>query len=522
MVRRASAAVSGMVFAVLQVGCGNDPATEGSPMTGAGTAGTTAGSAAVSGGAGTPAAGAGTTAGAAGRQGTSGTNAAAGRGGIAGMSASAGTASSTAGAGTNTAGSSGTTAGTGSSTAGTGAPPRPGGPRTAAGYMNLTPPLGAPLDGKGAPLDPPAPDGWVWYPIEGAVCRDGSPTGFYVRTGEVEKLLIFLEGGGACSNLGFCGFNPENVNKSLAGDGQLVLNTALGAIDGRQQPGVYTSPDHVGPPAGAFDHGNAMNPFKGWSQVYIPYCTGDVHLGTKRNASVPGLQNQQFVGHLNMKLFIGRIVPTFRDKVDQVILTGSSAGGFGALGNYSMVQDAFGDIPVDAISDSGAPFDDKFMPLCMQKRWRDSWGLNDAFPPDCEECRQADGGGILKVADFLIKKHPTAHLGLMSSMEDEVIRLFFSVGLNDCGNYDAADPVEITVAQVLDPTVYMAPEPYTMGLQDLRAKYKDTNRFATYYMPGNFHQHIFRPSFYEPGAGGTTLAQWTADFIAGKVTTVGP
>jgi len=41
-------------------------------------------------------------------------------------------------------------------------------------------------------------------------------------------------------------------------------------------------------------------------------------------------------------------------------------------------------------------------------------------------------------------------------------------------------------------------------------------------MPGNSHQHLFRPAFFDPGLGGQSLARWTPDFIAGKVTPVGP
>ena len=61
-------------------------------------------------------------------------------------------------------------------------------------------------------LTPPAPTGWSWYPVEGTVCRDGSPNGLFVRFTTSDKLLIYLEGGGACSNLGFCNFNPQSVN----------------------------------------------------------------------------------------------------------------------------------------------------------------------------------------------------------------------------------------------------------------------------------------------------------------------
>ena len=84
-----------------------------------------------------------------------------------------------------------------------------------------------------------------------------------------------------------------------------------------------------------------------------------MHFGTRTNATVPGVAApQQFVGYFNMQKFIGHLVPTFRDRVNRVILTGASAGSFGAALNFSMVQDAFGEVRVDALLDSGVPFSD--------------------------------------------------------------------------------------------------------------------------------------------------------------------
>jgi hypothetical protein len=259
--------------------------------------------------------------------------------------------------------------------------------------------------------------------------------------------------------------------------------------------------------------------------VYVPYCTGDVHFGTKRDGMVPNQPGpQQFVGYFNMQKFIGRIVPTFKPQVERVVLTGASAGGFGAALNFSMVQDAFGDTPVSVIDDSGPPFDDRFMPVCMQRRWREAWGLDAALPPDCEACRQADGGGLLELADFLIEKHPLAKIALISSVQDEVIRLFYSVGLVDCANYETADPVAVVLLQ-FDPTVFFPGDQYQSGLTDLRARYRETGRFATYFMGGGnlvFHQHLFRPRFYDPTAGTQSIAQFVSEFLDGTVAHIGP
>jgi hypothetical protein len=382
--------------------------------------------------------------------------------------------------------------------------------------------MGAPLDPDGSTtLNPPPPAGYKWYPIAGTQCRDGSQTGIFVKTTTSSKLVIYLEGGGACSNGPFCGFNPANVNQVLSGDGERVIGSALGATAGRQQPGVYTG----GTLSGIFDSANAANPFKDWNVVYVPYCTGDVHFGTRKNATVPGVTTpQQFVGYLNMQAFISRIVPTFKDKVDRVILTGASAGGFGAALNYSMVQDSFTTAKVDVLDDSGPPFTDQYMPVCLQKRWRESWGFDASLPSDCTACRQADGGGIIKLADFLLAKHPQGKIALVSSHEDEVIRLFYSVGQQNCLNYDTANPVAIVLLQG-DPNYYFTAASYTAGLNQLRSNYLNTGRFGTYFMGGanvSVHQHTFRQRFYEAPVTGKTIASFVTDFVNGTVANVGP
>jgi hypothetical protein len=356
--------------------------------------------------------------------------------------------------------------------------------------------------------------------VEGAVCRDGSPAGLFTRFTGSDKLFIYLEGGGACYNERFCAFNPKNVNEVLSGDGEGVLGSALGVVAGRQQPGVYT-----GGAKGIFDSANAKNPFKDWNGVYIPYCTGDVFFGTRANVTVANLATpQQFVGYRNMEKFVSRIVATFRARVSRVILTGASAGGFAAALNLSMVQDAFDPVPVESIDDSGPPFEDDRLPVCMQKRWREQWGFDAALPPDCDECRQADGGGLVRLADFVLEKHPDMRMALISTLEDEVMRLFYSVGLNDCQNYDTADPVAITVGQIVPGNFFPAPE-YTAGLRALLDRFGDDQRFATYYMAGPKHQHVFRDRLYEAGAAGAStpsLAEFISNFLAGKIENVGP
>jgi hypothetical protein len=152
------------------------------------------------------------------------------------------------------------------------------------------------------------------------------------------------------------------------------------------------------------------------------------------------------------------------------------------------------------------------------------WGFDTSFPSDCTECRQADGAGLANYGTFLLRKHPNASIGVVSSVEDEVIRLFYSSGLQDCGSFTTADPTTITLGQT-DPTVYMPGADYTAGLNAVRMKYVSSGKFATYYLGGSnstVHQHIWRARFFEAASGSMTIAAWTANFLDGKFEQVGP
>jgi hypothetical protein len=107
-------------------------------------------------------------------------------------------------------------------------------------------------------------------------------------------------------------------------------------------------------------------------------------------------------------------------------------------------------------------------------------------------------------------------------MQDEIIRLFFAMGLNNCANFDTADPVAIGIT--LGAGLYPAAD-YTAGLNELRTTYSATGRFATYYLGGaniTFHQHEWRARFTDATAGTVTIAQFTTNFLNGQMSQIGP
>ena len=81
-----------------------------------------------------------------------------------------------------------------------------------------------------------------------------------------------------------------------------------------------------------------------------------------------------------------------------------------------------------ALNDSGPPFSEQYLPACLQKNWSKLWGFDAALPKDCAECSMADGSGPTNIDYYWMHKYPKLTLGVVSTMQDEVIRLFFSQG----------------------------------------------------------------------------------------------
>ncbi|MCA9657995.1 MAG: hypothetical protein KC486_06600, partial [Myxococcales bacterium] len=260
---------------------------------------------------------------------------------------------------------------------------------------------------------------WIWVDFPEARCRDGSSTGIGVRYGLENKLMIFFQGGGACFNTLSCQLNPQNYDEGNFG----------GWKDGGGRSGIL-------------DPENPDNPVGEWSVIYVPYCTGDVHAGDRPDANLSGVPGtQQFVGYRNVDHFLNRVVPTFWE-AEHVLVTGVSAGGFGAALNYDRMTESFLKSEVTLIDDSGPPMADPYLAPCLQQQWRDAWNLDMTLPQDCADCFNADGGGIINLASFLGDKHSDEVMALISSEEDGTIRSFFGFGNNDCSalipNMDAA------------------------------------------------------------------------------------
>jgi hypothetical protein len=334
----------------------------------------------------------------------------------------------------------------------------------------------------GDPLPDSAEGEWEYIEIDGAVCRSGSPAGFAYRRGSSNNLMIFFMGGNACFNGGSCLITPDSVETQTGGN------------------------------SGIFDTANAANPVADWHHVFVPYCTGDVHGGNNPDGgTLAGTTGQLFVGWVNTGLFLARIHPTWAD-VDKVVITGGSAGGFGAAVNFERMVKRWPDAEMILLDDAGPPMADEYMTPCLQQHWRDTWGFNDTFLQGCgSPCLdQADGGGFIHFVPHLAETYPDARMAIISSEEDSVMRQFWGYGNDNCANLDGFFPPEYAGAK------------FAEGLYDLRDNWATGDGWGSYFTPGSQHTFFGGQDYYDRTVNGVVLVDWVSDMIDGTVTDVAP
>lgn len=249
---------------------------------------------------------------------------------------------------------------------------------------------------------PPPRDEWTWMPFDDAYCANGTTTGIGVSPGAPGgRLVIFLMGGGACWDAFTCYTvgTADNLSgygaASFASDANSLLKTSL------------------------FDRTDETNPFRNDSFVFVPYCTGDVHAGSNPNAVWDG-QPTKHVGFQNMTAFLPKIVETFPTP-SRVLLAGASAGGFGALINWWRTQEAFGDVRVDLLDDSGPTLPPPYTSEGLEQAWRAAWNVGASMPPSCTACTE-DLHALVPFYGTVFEGHRAA---LLSNTQDGVIGYFF-------------------------------------------------------------------------------------------------
>ena len=320
-----------------------------------------------------------------------------------------------------------------------------------------------------------------WVDVPGMICRDSSPTGVGVRMANTKKLAIYINGGGACFNAETCAGNPFKFTESDWTD----LQNNFGS------PGIFNPDDD-------------RNPLKDFSLVFIPYCTGDVHSGTLLNGKaidVPG--KQRYVGAINFQKAMDFIEPYFQHEgVDEIVLFGLSAGGYGVYINFLEVIKRFPGVKITVINDSGPLFSDAqaFSP-CLQAGFTLVFGL--PLPKDLLGCCGNPALGLANVYEYSGTKYPDANFGFISSYEDATSRFFLSFGYDNCqgapGNQLPADVFRNALINLTNDVI------------------KPKSTWSTFFINGTSHTMLADDElFYNKEVNGMYLYEWVDKLMKGE------
>ncbi len=196
---------------------------------------------------------------------------------------------------------------------------------------------------------------WVRVEIPGTICSDGSQYRFwYYDSPTSNNMVISFEGGGACWDYATC-------------SGQAGV---LGAAHPNGIPVDYITqfePQYVSPIINGADPGIAgiirpKNPIatNGWDMVYVPYCTGDVHVGNRvvTYTDPTGVNPPIVFRHngYNNTLAILSFLHTRFPSINKLLVTGFSAGGVASSAVYYQARRTLVPAKGYLLNDSGPIF----------------------------------------------------------------------------------------------------------------------------------------------------------------------
>jgi hypothetical protein len=255
----------------------------------------------------------------------------------------------------------------------------------------------------GGVISAPA-DTWTWVDVPGAVCGNGSKTGVGVNLHPgATHLVILLNGGSACTDATSC-WGPNSSSTYMQGFGatQFSMLSPNGLA-------IFTRMASAG------------NPWADADWVFVPFCTGDFHIGTALAMLAPAADGGSpiptyFYGAKNIAADTAALASSLKG-LTHVWLVGVSAGGFGAFLNQQNVTNAFPGIPVDIVDDSG--------PAVQLYGGADvvslvPWGVQ--LPTGCTGCQT-----LPDIYAFDRKTYPNSKFGFLTYQTDSQLPTAFMV-----------------------------------------------------------------------------------------------
>ena len=323
-----------------------------------------------------------------------------------------------------------------------------------------------------APATTTAPADPTWtkvVPGGDCECADGSEFAFWQRRADPTKVVFFLDGGGACFDATTCAFT------GLGTGGEATYDWSIFGEDPASEDGI-------------FNFARADNPFLGYSFIYVPSCTGDMHLGDVTRKYSPQL-TVAHKGFVNGTAALSYLAEHYPDAA-QVVIVGKSVGSAAAPVYGGLAADLLPDAQVTVFgAQSGHIPDD---PDLNAKYLGKLWGAYDKMPDwEVKGLTARDWGAPrfwvqagLHDPEILLARFDYAY-------DREAAKGAESIGLDPSNLLAVIDANEAAIEQA--------------GVV-----------LHSYTAPGNGHGILEWPRFYEIEVNGEKLVDWLSSLIEGK------
>jgi hypothetical protein len=314
-------------------------------------------------------------------------------------------------------------------------------------------------------------DGWTKHMFapdhegDGPMCIAGTPYSVFTKAGDPDKLLIFMQGGGACwQNFYFCNILSED-----------------------QEPPA--PPVGIWSETSDFNTGDLENPLADYSIVYMPYCDGSVFTGDKDvvDANFPFGPVRFHRGLENASAGVDMAKATFPD-AKRIVVAGSSAGGVGAASfTPLLVRMAYGDTQqLSVINDAGPVAVNLNDVGGIMARALD-WEFGQYYPASCRDCNAL--GQQTALIKWRLDNDSTIREAFYSTDGDATDRFFLQVPTQELyRNLIISEHSPINAAH---------PQRYKVFIRS----------------GDSSHTALQNPLFYVGTANGVPLYEWIADML---------
>ena len=266
---------------------------------------------------------------------------------------------------------------------------------------------------------------------------------------------------------------------------------------------------------GIFKQANPANPVRDWSFVYIPYCTGDLHLGSASTQyfnvgnpvlPLPASFTLEHRGFDNFMVVLDWIKKSF-DKPSNILIAGSSAGGYGALANFPWIQQAFPNSHTYVIADASqgvtTPAWDTGAP------GRDSWNPTLAPWVFGSDPSLVSGPDLMRMG---AEAYPKTKVSQFTTAFDQVQIGFYGVQKQYYPPGGSCPNVAIDWNQQM--------------LGTLASDASEVANFRFYVAEGSYHMIMHSPRFYTEASPWITYSRWVGAMLQNRdgttTTTDGP